>query len=907
MVGRGLLLGLLGGLLWQTGGTAIAADEPAPRHASVLALNPVGYWPADEGGGDVLHDRTRNANHGSLHSVSWDADKHLLDFTGAYQWAEIPNHPEYQSPAFSMGGWVFTRKIVGGGQFPGQEGMILIGNAYHTSGYSLHSLHDEPVLLGKSLWGVRGGREDGVNLSLRKDELVDVISGGQPDALGTRADKAAIEIGSWQHVLYTYDSWAPLEGGKAWLDTQDGGRARGDAGVGRLYVNGELIKETPGVPFKPAAADKQFMVGSDAVWWLQSRQSGSLDGSVRDLVMFDRALDKEEVAKLVEGTRPVEQPVVFAGNALVLDGREISLAELPELSVEDQRRALEQIDAWTGDQLAEKSGELTPGLVGALKSWPLRRSAAALLMKINQETGVSPLAENVPLFVEVVQNEKLSKEERAETVLALAQMKNRATAATPALADLLEQIVEQDGERLPRVEDLLRNALMRALLDIAPQNERARQILGRALAKPVLAQFDLTREPYSKLLPLMEAGRYMDALELHRSTKKTDQDARFFSEGDPYRDVRPSVSNDRAYTTTTEHKGTIFKVGEGVAWKGLEKISPEDFEAVVARVSADTPEALTWRASDDPHLYRVPITKIDPDGKEQTVYLEGEDFVIGTDDGKYRGWSIAVDTDGYIHLTGGMHNSANAKAYMPGSWEKFGASYDYRNDDYPEIMYWVSRKPGDIESLEFVGQRGNPRRVPVPLGMNYMNFTQDRNGTLYLYGRIYVQGIQSWGLRRYDVKTRKWEAVGGFAPDVKNEFPEWADNLVEYAGDGMVLMTMRYRHDHPSNQVLAWALQPHFYNFIRSWGVRFDPTNRMHVKLELFGLDAQNQNRNRTLYAWSDDGGKTFHRADGAPLELPLTVNPGPGNADVANDSSGRYWDLWTSLLENAGYSDARR
>lgn len=120
VVRRGLLLGLLGGLLWQTGGTAIAADEPGPRHASVLALNPVGYWPADEGSGDVLHDRTRNANHGSLHSVPWDADKRLLDFTGAYQWAEIPNHPEYQSPAFSMGGWVFTRKIVRGGQFPGK-------------------------------------------------------------------------------------------------------------------------------------------------------------------------------------------------------------------------------------------------------------------------------------------------------------------------------------------------------------------------------------------------------------------------------------------------------------------------------------------------------------------------------------------------------------------------------------------------------------------------------------------------------------------------------------------------------------------------------------------------------------------------------------------------------------------
>ena len=52
-----------------------------------------------------------------------------------------------------------------------------------------------------------------------------------------------------------------------------------------------------------------------------------------------------------------------------------------------------------------------------------------------------------------------------------------------------------------------------------------------------------------------------------------------------------------------------------------------------------------------------------------------------------------------------------------------GASRDNTSDDYPKVMYWVSKRPGDIDSLDFAGRRDDPRCVPCGW-MNYMNFAR---------------------------------------------------------------------------------------------------------------------------------------------------------------------------------------
>ena len=67
------------------------------------------YPVADEGQGDVLHDRSGNENHGTIYHVPWEDG--LLNFTSStYQWAEIPAHPGYRSEEFTIGGWVFSRR-----------------------------------------------------------------------------------------------------------------------------------------------------------------------------------------------------------------------------------------------------------------------------------------------------------------------------------------------------------------------------------------------------------------------------------------------------------------------------------------------------------------------------------------------------------------------------------------------------------------------------------------------------------------------------------------------------------------------------------------------------------------------------------------------------------------------------
>jgi len=127
-------------------------------------------------------------------------------------------------------------------------------------------------------------------------------------------------------------------------------------------------------------------------------------------------------------------------------------------------------------------------------------------------------------------------------------------------------------------------------------------------------------------------------------------------------------------------------------------------------------------------------------------------------------------------------------------------------------------------------------------------------------------------------------------------YPDWTDHLVGQIRGGIPR--------EPGAPALAWAWQAHFYNYCRSlWGVRFDRTNRMHVRLPIRGLVNRRMIRDGELYAYSDDGGATFHRADGSQVALPLTINPAPAhNADVSNHSTDRWWALWRSLIHEAGY-----
>jgi hypothetical protein len=85
-------------------------------------------------------------------------------------------------------------------------------------------------------------------------------------------------------------------------------------------------------------------------------------------------------------------------------------------------------------------------------------------------------------------------------------------------------------------------------------------------------------------------------------------------------------------------------------------------------------------------------------------------------------------------------------------------------------------------------------------------------------------------------------------------------------------------------------------------GVRFDPENRMLVQIGIRGVDQNARYASREMFAYSDDGGETFHRADGSVVKLPLTTSPAPGhNADDASDMNALWIMQWNFILSHAG------
>lgn len=865
----------------ETDVVADRADEAvcsaSERYQRVLEMQPVGYWPADRIDGDVLHDLSDTRNPGVIHHVPWDEQRKLLDFTGAYEWLEIPRHEAYQTPAFSMGGWVFMRSDVSGSGWVNRQGMLLIGNRR-----------------GKS-WAP----DIGVQLAIRKQEVIDVMSDGKEDVLGTRLwvnDRAGqlirhsegepnLAIGQWHHLLYSFEPSTSLNQGNRIV------------GTGNLYLNGVLIATSADISYQPA--DTNLQIGNDAWWWMQTHfKSGSLDGAVRDMVWFDRALTGEEAAQLHAVTQPLVAPDVHDESVVVLDGRAIAINDLAFLSSATRQNALRLFARKDQPTLQPLADSFLPLLTAALYEPNCRLQAVTLLLKLDHPEATVALSRARQNMIVAIENIENPEKERADAALALAAMGEAAAETVPALVEALKQLLGHGRVQAPRVEEVLRNALTRALLDIDPEHEAVRQVLDHVFAAPLL---DLIDEPSDELKSLIEAGRFWDAMQLQARVPANDRE-RFFTYKAP---------QDRDYSSTAYFNGVTYKVGEGVAWKGVEKVPVDEFSAIVTELAKQYPDAKDWRKPDYEHLYRVPITRIDADGNEQKIYLEGRDFILDGKDEKLRGWSIFVDELGYIHLTGGQHNTPNPNAYIPGSWEKLGVSRDRRSDDFPLQMYWVSRKPGNIATFEFAGGKSDSQAIPAHY-MNYMVFVQSPANETYLYGRIDALGWQSWGMFRYDASDKRWTVVGGDPYDliksVRHHNPGWLDYLHD---------PVRGRvPTNPSDaRPLVWAWQPPFYNFCRDgWGVRFDKTGRMHVRMQISGLDGAGYVRPTSVYAWSDDRGETFHRADGSEVKLPLTVNPAPEhNAEIAVDNTlqhhngdqydiRQWWELWIGLLEETGY-----
>ena len=185
--------------------------------------------------------------------------------------------------------------------------------------------------------------------------------------------------------------------------------------------------------------------------------SGSLDGSVRDLVIFDRAISPQEVAQLNKETRPEVEPQVFDKDAIFVNEEVVEVQELVKLPQENIWDLLLQLDKLDVKSLKK----YTPWL-------KTQHDAAAvkLLLKLGE---VETVERFIPASVKTFQDKSLSKEKRADALLALVECKGLAKDA--ALESILREL-ETMQPQIPKIEEYYRNALIKAVYEFDPKKHK---------------------------------------------------------------------------------------------------------------------------------------------------------------------------------------------------------------------------------------------------------------------------------------------------------------------------------------------------------------------------------------------------------------------------------------------------
>ncbi len=264
---------------------------------------------------------------------------------------------------------------------------------------------------------------------------------------------------------------------------------------------------------------------------------------------------------------------------------------------------------------------------------------------------------------------------------------------------------------------------------------------------------------------------------------------------------------------------------------------------------------------------RPTVTHIAPDGKVTTVYLDQNPDYRGFPD-PHNGFSVGLDPHGYLHVTGDMHqfgaaHSRHGKYPYPERYDdKHGAA----------MLYWRSVKPWDVSAgFYFGGAKGAPTTMPGT-SWSYGRFFNDRDGNLYYSARVRAfwprsfdtpearKGAMGLGVFAYDPKAGRWRALGAPCPHPNADLVRTAYPVLFWANSG--------RHDTGQSYQVYQA------------HLNFDTRNRLHLAV---AAHIGPNNESGAFYAYSDDIGETWHRADGTRIPgLPLRGEKGePNRADV--------------------------
>lgn len=283
-------------------------------------------------------------------------------------------------------------------------------------------------------------------------------------------------------------------------------------------------------------------------------------------------------------------------------------------------------------------------------------------------------------------------------------------------------------------------------------------------------------------------------------------------------------------------------------------------------------ESVTYVVYTDPE--RRPMVARIQGNEKSCAHIDPNDDYQARDDGHHR-FSLGIDNDGYIHVMGDMHHHPTSNVdHLPERYKGTAA------------MYWVSKRPRDITEFEFMGDK--PDRCPPGTSFSYYYFDNDNDGVLYFAARVrsglnvggWKPGLIAYGLYRYDTENRTWKALGAKRPGGKYTILAWEDN----GSNATAYQSMRGDIRFDKNNRL------HFATTINA-DDSFTPSNHVHMSMT------------HVLYGYSDDGGETFRRADGTPIDpLPMRVEEGPDQGSIVTGPTH-----WVSMPASVGFTHDNR
>jgi len=235
-------------------------------------------------------------------------------------------------------------------------------------------------------------------------------------------------------------------------------------------------------------------------------------------------------------------------------------------------------------------------------------------------------------------------------------------------------------------------------------------------------------------------------------------------------------------------------------------------------------------------------------------------------DGHHR-FSLGVDKNGYIHVTGDMHNY---NYNTTGVINPYPVRYQKQT-----ILYWKSNQPENISNgFTFVGGLNAPTAIPGS-GWTYSSFFTDNYGELYHSALMHaIEGSNSpgemgVGLYHYNTATHTWAALGGLADNIRQ---------------GVYNKILFWENSGQAPSQWFQGFQPCF---------RFDTANRLHFTVAV-NTDITIPGSNRVIYAFSNNGGNTWQKANGQTIPaLPIRAidgNPNQGDVVATTPASGPYF-----------------